>query len=367
MNDNYIVNIVTKQINYFEDLIRQENNDRTKLYYHYMLSSLLRIRLSYTGEKYSALYPTGNVRRLMQDFMLKKENILIETIENSSEFLKVFSENMLDYVNETDFCYRENNTIPIDDNNFSVIMGEMLKEERIDQIYTENIENEILDFNSHSDIGKKKLNAAYYLLSLDGNYLMVVKNSLKNLNSLLNYSHEYGHFLNDHSLKFNIEKTACKNCAYNEIVSEILHMKSRRILLDNNYMSFEREIKEEYSFISEIFKLYIYSHYDIVGNKRFDKIFKQAIDETAQKYLNIKISIKSLSNDSIIRAYNYGIARYIGSLYEIKNINVLKAKNICTCDSNNPLMTFSNIGIDAENFTDSSTIKSNLSKILIRK
>lgn len=367
MNDKHIVNIVTEQISYFENLIRQEKNDRIKLYYHYMLSSLLKIRFSYTGEIYSAVHLTSSVRRLMQDFMIKKENIMIETIGNSREFIRTFSENLMDYVNETNFCYEESNTTPINDNNFIDIMGKMLKEEKIDHIYSENVGKEILDLNSHSDIGKTNFNAAYYLLSLDGNHLIVVNNSSKNVNSLLNYSHEYGHFLADYLLKFDIQKTAFKNCAYNEIVSEILHMKLRRIMLDNNYMSFEREIKEEYSFISEIFILYIYSHYDIIGNKRFDNIVKQAIADTAQKYSNIKININSFSIDSIIRAYNYGIARYIGSLYEIKNLNVLGAKDICTYDSENPLTSFSSIGIDTKNFIDSSTIKSNASKILIRK
>lgn len=367
MRDDHIVNIITKQINNFENLIKQEDNDRIKLYYYYMLLSLLKIRYDYTGQVYDAIHLGSNVRRMMQEFILKKEITMVETIENSRELLRVLTENILDYVNQTDFCYEENNAILIDNRNFLDIIREMLREEKIDEIYTENVKKGILDFNKHSNIGGSSFAAMYNLLSLDGNYLIVIKNSLKDINSLLNYSHEYGHFLVDYLLDFNLQKTTCKNHSYNEIVSEILHMKSRRILLDNNYMSLEREVKEEYSFISKIFILYIYSHYDFVGNKKIDKIIKQAINDTKQKYPNIKINIKDLSLDSIISAYNYGIARYIGSLYEIRNINVLRAKNISSYDGNDPLKSFFDIGLEAKDFTDSSTIKNNLSKILIRK
>lgn len=367
MKNNYIVEVVTKQINYYEDLIKQENDNEIKLYYYYSLCSLLKIRFSYTSEVYSAVRFSSNAKRIIQGFIIEKENTMTDTIDNSRQFLKGFSENMLDYINETRFCYENNNNFLIDDKNFSNIMEDMLKKEKIYQIYLENKDNEILDLNAFSNICGNGYDAAYFLISQAGRHLIVMKDSSKNLNGLLNYSHEYGHFLVDYSLGFDIKKTNCKNPSYNEIVSEILHMKLRRILLDNNCMNFEREKKGEYSFISNILILYIYSHYNIVGNRKHDKIVKQAIADIALIYPNIKIVIEDVSTDSIISAYIYGMATYIGSLYEIKNINVLKAKDICTNDGNNPLMSFSNIGLDNKNFTDSSTIKDNLSKILIRK
>ncbi|HPF83311.1 MAG TPA: hypothetical protein PLV83_03975 [Bacilli bacterium] len=357
--DKSIVYVIEDKINALDFLISNAQ-DKDKIYYKYMKMNLLKLLRCYGVNRSISNF---NDDLEMNLFLHEKDDRIIHTLFSSRDILYKITDVIVDYLNSNPvYPISAQNYCKIDNN--KIIEG-MIKNNGLQDIYEEYKYSEIIDFNK-TDIKEIRGYSSFYnLLDLKGNHLIYINEYYDDVKGLTKYAHEYGHFLSDYYLNFDIKKITQKNIAYNEIISEIMYYKMRDYLNKCNIIDNKIFTHECNSFTVDSIVLYIFSHYDIDYNDQ--ELLEVIKEDIKYKYPKMNINITYLSNDRVIYAFMYLIAQYIGKIYAEEEKPVIEAKNALFMDINNLEELFKIINIDINNLYDKKTIENNLEKILIKK